>query len=95
MRGRHPAAEALSVKLSPMTIQPRPNNPIEARKQAVRRYSRNGALWVGGGVAGGLALGILSSSFWFFLTLGLVVAVVGGVVNYSKVKKIVNHRDEY
>ena len=35
-----------------MTLQPRPNNPIEARKQAVRRYSRNGVACVGGGVLG-------------------------------------------
>lgn len=44
-----------------MTLQPRPNNPIEARKQAVRTYSRNAVLWAGGGVAGGIVLGLLST----------------------------------
>lgn len=77
-----------------MTLQPRPSNPIEARKQAVRRYSRNAALWAGGGVVGGIALGLLAGS-WTILVLGFVVAVVGGMVNYSKVQKIVNHRDQY
>ncbi|WP_291313041.1 hypothetical protein [Corynebacterium sp. UBA2622] len=77
-----------------MTLQPRPNNPIEQRKQAVRTYSRNAAVWVGGGVVGGAALSLLFGS-WFFLTLGLVAAVAGGWINYSKVQKIINHRDQY
>lgn len=77
-----------------MTLQPRPNNPIEARKQAVRRYTRNGALWVGGGVVGGVALGLLATS-WVWVTIGLVIAVVGGVVNYNKVQQIINHQDQY
>ena len=57
-----------------MTMQRRPNNPIEQRKQAVRKYTRNAALSVGGGVVGGLALGLLFTS-WTWLILGLVVAV--------------------
>ncbi len=77
-----------------MTLQPRPNNPIEQRKQAVRTYSRNAVVWVGGGVVGGVALSVLLGS-WFFLALGLVAAVAGGWSNYSKVQKIVNHRDQY
>lgn len=77
-----------------MTLQPRPNNPIEARKQAVRRYTRNAALWAGGGIAGGIALALLAQS-WFLLVLGFVVAVVGGGVNWNKVQRIVNHKDEY
>ncbi|WP_040420781.1 hypothetical protein [Corynebacterium timonense] len=77
-----------------MTMQPRPNNPIERRKQAVRRYSRNAAIWVGGGLAGGVLLGLLAGS-WFLLFLGLVAAVAGGWTNYSKVQKVVNHRDQY
>lgn len=78
-----------------MTLQPRPNNPIEARKQAVRRYSRNGALCVGGGIIGGVAFGMLFSSFWFWMALGMVVAVGGGLYNYSKVQKIINYQDRY
>lgn len=77
-----------------MTLQPRPNNPIEARKQAVRRYSRNGALWVGGGVVGGVALALLTQT-WTLLVLGFAVAVVGGMVNYSKIQKIINHQDQF
>lgn len=77
-----------------MTLQPRPNNPIEARKQAVRRYSRNAALWAGGGVVGGVVLALLAKS-WFIFSLGLVLAVVGGVVNYQKVQRIINHQDQY
>ncbi|MDY5786543.1 MULTISPECIES: hypothetical protein [unclassified Corynebacterium] len=77
-----------------MTLQPRPNNPIEQRKQAVRRYSRNAVVWAGGGLAGGLALAVLLNS-WLFLALGLIAAVAGGWSNYSKVQKIVNHRDNF
>ncbi len=77
-----------------MTLQPRPNNPIEARKAAVRQYSRNAVLWAGGGVAGGIVLGLLMSS-WTVLILGFVVAVAGGLTNWNKVQKIVNHKDQY
>ncbi|EEI16928.1 hypothetical protein [Corynebacterium lipophiloflavum] len=80
-----------------MTLQPRPNNPIEARKQAVRRYSRNAIAFAGGGVVGGVALGFLLGSPFSFtiLILGLIIGVVGGFVNYNKVQKIVNHKDNF
>ncbi|WP_290216630.1 hypothetical protein [Corynebacterium atrinae] len=77
-----------------MTMQRRPNNPIEQRKQAVRKYTRNAAVSVGVGVVGGVALGLLFTS-WTFLILGMVVAVAGGYINWSKVQKIVNHQDNY
>ena len=77
-----------------MTMKPRLNNPIARRKEAVRKYSRNAVLWAGGGVVGGVALGLIASS-WSLLILGFVVAVVGGVANWMKVQKIVNHKDEY
>ena len=73
--------------ITAMTLQPRPNNPIEARKQAVRTYSRNAVLWAGGGVAGGIVLGLLAGS-WTVLVLGFVVAVVGGYVNWNKVQQL-------
>ncbi|AWB84329.1 hypothetical protein [Corynebacterium liangguodongii] len=80
-----------------MTLSPRPNNPIEARKQAVRTYSRNAVMFAGGGVVGGVALGFLfGSPFSFALfALMLVIGVVGAGWNYNKVQRIVNHRDEY
>lgn len=77
-----------------MTLQPRPNNPIEARKAAVRKYTRDAALWAGGGVAGGIALALLTQS-WTILIIGFVIAVAGGFTNWNKVQKIVNHKDEY
>lgn len=77
-----------------MTMQRRPNNPIEQRKLAVRKYTRNAAVSVGVGVVGGVALGLLFTS-WTLLILGLVVAVAGGYTNWSKVQKIVNHQDNY
>lgn len=76
-----------------MTMQPYPRNPIEQRKAAVRKYSRNGALAVASGLLGGVALWVLLDPV--FLVLGLIVAVVGGFVNYRRVQRIVNHRDEY
>jgi len=60
----------------------------------VRQYSRNAVLWAGGGVAGGIAFGLIFSS-WTFLFLGLVVAVAGGFTNWNKVQRIVNHKDQY
>ncbi|GAA1179033.1 hypothetical protein CGLAUT_08135 [Corynebacterium glaucum] len=77
-----------------MTMQPRPNNPIERRKQEMRKHMNAALAWGGGGVAGGVALGLIFSS-WPLFILGFVVAVVGGFVNYNKAQKIVNHVDEY
>ncbi|MDU0478031.1 hypothetical protein QVA66_02115 [Staphylococcus chromogenes] len=77
-----------------MTLQNYPRNPIEQRKMAVRKYARNGVIAVSTGVVGGVALLLLTHQ-WFFLALGLVLAVIGGFVNYSRVQKIINHKDEY
>ncbi|WP_293768784.1 hypothetical protein [uncultured Corynebacterium sp.] len=78
-----------------MTMQPRPNNPIEKRKQDVRKHSRNAVISVVGGVGGGLLLAWMTTADWFFLMLGLVVAVVGGAYNWMQIQKIVNHKDQY
>lgn len=75
-------------------MQPRPNNPIDQRKAAVRKYSRDALVWAGGGLAGGIAFGLLMQS-WTILVLGLVIGVAGGFVNWKKVQKIVNHQDRY
>ncbi|MCP1386689.1 hypothetical protein M5J20_00540 [Corynebacterium sp. TA-R-1] len=77
-----------------MTMQPRPNNPIEQRKQAMRKYMNNAAMWAGGGVAGGIALALLTQS-WTLLIIGFVIAVAGGWTNWNKAQQIVNHKDEY
>ncbi|ART20966.1 hypothetical protein CBE89_05235 [Corynebacterium striatum] len=76
-----------------MTMQRRPNNPIELKKQQVRKYSRNAVVSVVGGVAGGVLLGWALTGFWAWMTLGLIVAVVGGVYNWTKVQKIVNENN--
>ncbi len=75
-------------------MQRYPQNPIERRKQAVRRYSKNGVYGVTGGVVGGLALWVLTQEVSFFV-IGLVIAVVMGVYSWTKVKSIVNHKDNY
>ncbi|EEI26765.1 MULTISPECIES: hypothetical protein [Corynebacterium] len=77
-----------------MSMQRYPQNPIERRKQAVRRYSKNGVLGVSGGVIGGLALWALTEEF-SLMVIGLVVAVVIGVYSWTKVRSIVNHKDNY
>jgi len=61
----------------------------------VREHSRNAVISIGGGVVGGVVLGLIFPSFWLWFSLGLVVAVVGGVYNYVKVQQIINHQDEY
>ena len=77
-----------------MTMQPRPNNPIELKKQKVRKHARNGVISVAAGLGGGvLAALVLSGSFWFWISIGLVVAVVGGVSNWVKIQKIVNENN--
>ncbi|WJZ03112.1 hypothetical protein [Corynebacterium freiburgense] len=75
-----------------MTMQPYPRNPIELRKQAVRRHAKNGVIAVSGGVIGGAALAFLTGSS-FFLILGLIIAVVGGFSSYRRVQRIVNYKD--
>ncbi|MGP6172838.1 hypothetical protein [Corynebacterium sp. A21] len=76
-----------------MSMQQHPHNPIEQRKQAVRKHTRNGAIAVGGGIIGGIALTLILTN-WTFLILGLIVAVVGGLAAYRKVTRIINHKDQ-
>ena len=78
-----------------MSMQPTSQNPIERRKASVRKYSKNGVISVGAGIGGGLLFAFLFSSSSFWLILGFSVAVVGGVYNYGKVRKIINHKDHY
>lgn len=78
-----------------MTMQNRPNNPIELRKASVRKNARNGVISVAAGVGGGVLLTLISGGGLMWLILGLVVAVVGGVHYYRKIQKIINHEDNY
>lgn len=73
-------------------LQPYGNNPIEQRKTAVRRYSRNAAVWTGGGIVAGVALGLLAQSLSILIVL-VVIGVVGGFINWRKVQRIVNYKD--
>ena len=77
-----------------MSMQKYPRNPIEQRKQAVRTYSRNAVISVGAGLGGGVLLWAVTQST-FLLVLGLIVAVVGGLVNYRRVRRIIDHKDNY
>lgn len=79
--------------MTSMTMQPRGNNPIQQRKDDVRKYSRTAVACVGGGLAGGVILSIVASNWAFWMTIGVIVAVVGGYLNYRKVQRIVNHKD--
>ena len=74
-----------------MSMQQRPNNPIAQRKQQVRKHSRNVVVCVAGGLGVGAVLGVLSAaSFWAWMLVGAIVAVVGGGYNWLKIQKIVN-----
>ena len=73
-------------------LQPQPQNPIELRKNAVRKYSRNAVVWAGSGVVGGAVLGLLAGSMSLFLILA-GVGLVGGFLNWQKVQRIVNYKD--
>lgn len=71
----------------------RPGSSIEQRKQAVRQHSRSAVVWTAGGVVGGIAVGLLASSFTLFVVLA-IIGIAGGVVNWRKVQNIVNHKDQ-
>lgn len=73
-------------------LQPYGQNPIELRKTAVRKYTRNAAVWTGGGIVVGAAAGLLASSLALFIIIA-VVGVVGGFINWQKVQRIVNYKD--
>ena len=74
-----------------MRMQQRPNNPIAQRKQQVRKHSRNAVVCVVAGLGVGAVLGVLSAaSFWAWMLVGAIVAVVGGGYNWLKIQKIVN-----
>lgn len=68
------------------------NNPIELRKQAVRRYSRNTVAYIGGGIGGGLLLTILLTNYTWII-LGLIIAVAGGGINALRARRILNHNE--
>lgn len=76
-----------------MTMQPRPNNPIQKKKQEVRKYARNGVICVAVGLGGGFLLGLAATSFVTYMMLGIIVAVAGGVYNWSKIQKIVGENN--
>lgn len=81
-----------------MTLQPRPRNPIEQRKLEVRRHARRGVISVAAGVGGGLALGVLSTTFTTFLTTLIFFSAIGvllGYFEYRKIQEIINHKDNY
>ena len=57
----------------------------------MRKHSRNAVVCVAGGLGVGAVLGVLSAaSFWAWMLVGAIVAVVGGGYNWLKIQKIVN-----
>ncbi|MFP7364495.1 hypothetical protein SFC07_01740 [Corynebacterium callunae] len=77
-----------------MSMQQYPRNPIEKRKQEVRKNSRNAVVSVVGGIGGGALLWLLTGSASIMM-LGLIVAVAGGLFFYNKVRKTINEKDHY
>lgn len=75
-------------------MQQYPRNPIEKRKQEVRKNSRNAVVSVVGGIGGGALLWLLTGSASIMM-LGLIVAVAGGLFFYNKVRKTINEKDHY
>lgn len=75
-------------------MQQYPRNPIEKRKQEVRKNSRNAVVSVAGGIGGGALLWLLTGSAGLMM-LGLIIAVAGGFFFYNKVRKIINEKDHY
>ena len=57
----------------------------------MRKHSRNAVVCVVAGLGVGAVLGVLSAaSFWAWMLVGAIVAVVGGGYNWLKIQKIVN-----
>lgn len=74
-------------------MQRYPSNPIEQRKQDVRKYSSAAAVWAGVGVVGGIAAALLVN---VAVALVVIVAAVAGCgINYARVQRIINHKDKY
>ncbi len=67
-------------------------NPIEQRKQAVRRYSRNAVIFAGGSVALAVVLGLALGDATT-VVLVLVVGMILALYNGWQVRRIVNHKD--
>ena len=64
---------------------------MRCSKQQVRKHSRNAVVCVVAGLGVGAVLGVLSAaSFWAWMLVGAIVAVVGGGYNWLKIQKIVN-----
>ncbi|WP_080794137.1 hypothetical protein [Corynebacterium pacaense] len=76
-----------------MSMERYPRNPIEKRKQEVRKNSRNAVISVAGGLGGGALMWLLADPTW--MVIGLIVAVVGGLYFYNKVRKTINEKDQY
>lgn len=77
-----------------MTMQPRPTNPIELRKQQARSHAR--AIAISTPIAlisvlmtlfGSTAPGLFVVAFW----VATIVAIVNGV----KLRQVINHKDQY
>ena len=76
-----------------MTLQPPIPTTVAQRKAHVRQYSRNAVLWAVGSLVVGLALGLILS-WWLFL-IAIIVGTVTVSINVGKVRKLVNHKDEW
>ena len=75
-------------------MQRRQQNPIEKRKNDVRRYAQQAVVGVGSGVVGGAVLGLVFADWgWFFFGLFCALAIAG--VNGWRINKIINHRDDW
>lgn len=73
-------------------LQPQPQNPVEFRKSAIQKYSRNAVVWVDSGVVDGAVLGLLAGSMSLFLILA-VAGPVGDFLNWQKVQWVMSYKD--
>ncbi|MCS4536226.1 hypothetical protein [Corynebacterium sp. HS2168-gen11] len=76
-----------------MTMQPRPTNPIELRKQQVREHVRAIAISTPIALVSLVILGFVSTSMLFMITF--LVATAVGAVNAVKLRRVINHKDQY
>lgn len=76
-----------------MTMQPRPDNPIEARKQEVRAHLRSMLAWAGGGAVAGLGVIVFATQMWWLAVAIVGIALVASLHHRKKIQEIVNYKD--
>ncbi len=76
-----------------MTMQPRPDNPIEARKQDVRHHLRSMLVWASGGAVASLGVIVFATQMWWLMVVIMGITLAASLYHRKKIREIVNYKD--